>query len=167
MAKLDDITELLTDELEGLKQMLEELETLRKELTSSETVQDISLIRNELEELKRTQEHHFKVQDTRTFQIEEQLKKSQIIPQWLLFLFCMVLILSLSVSGYLGYQVAQFGNQKEKVFKEGKIAISTEMDTYFNEHPEAYKSFLEWSEKEVNPDQQKVAPYAVFFLTLI
>ena len=153
MAKLDEITELLTDELEGFRQMLAKLEQLSKELTSSETVQDISLIRNELEELKRTQGHHFQGQDTRTIQIEEHLKKSQIIPEWLLFMVCLVLMLSLSVSGYLGYQVVQFGDEKEKAFKEGKIAISTEMNAYFNEYPEAYKSFLEWSEKEVNPDQ--------------
>ena len=154
MAKLDEITELLTDELEGLKQMLVKLEQLSEELTSSETIQYISLIRSELEELKRTQEHHFQGQDTRTIHIEEQLKKSQIIPEWLLFMVCLVLILSLSFSGYLGYQVAQFGDQKEKAFKEGKIAISTELNDFFDEHPEAYKSFLEWSDTLEIPDKK-------------
>ena len=152
MARLDEITELLTDELEGLRRMLVKLETLSKELTSSETVQDISLIRNELEELKRTQEHHFQGQDTRTTQIEEQLKKSQIIPEWLLFMVCLVLIISLSISGYLGYQVAQSGEEKEKAFEEGKAVISTELYGYFEEHPEVYKGFLAWSKKEGNPD---------------
>tara|TARA_R110000868_G_scaffold280326_2_gene540363 strand:- start:7150 stop:7614 length:465 start_codon:yes stop_codon:yes gene_type:complete len=152
MAKLDEITELLVDELEGLKQMLVQLKTLTKELTGSETVKDISSIRYELKELNKTQEDHFKRQDTRTIQIEEQLKKSQIIPEWLLFLVCMVLILSLSISGYLGYQVAQFGEEKEKAFEEGSAYISTELKGYFVEHPEAYKTFLEWSKKEVNSD---------------
>ena len=154
MAKLDEITELLTDELEGLKQMLVKLEQLSKELTSSETIQYISLIRSELEELKRTQEHHFQGQDTRTIQIEEQLKKSQIIPEWLLFMVCLVLILSLSVSIYLGYQVAQFGEEKEKAFNEGKTTISTELKNYFGEYPEAYRTFLKWSKKEVNSNPQ-------------
>ena len=152
MAKLDEITELLTDELEGLKQMLVKLEQLSEELTSSETVQDISLIRSELEELKRTQEHHFQGQDTRTIHIEEQLKESQIIPEWLLFMVCLVLILSLSVSIYLGYQVAQFGEEKEKAFNEGRTTISTELKNYFGEYPEAYRTFLKWSEKEINPN---------------
>tara|TARA_R110000851_G_scaffold129044_1_gene261646 strand:- start:2964 stop:3428 length:465 start_codon:yes stop_codon:yes gene_type:complete len=154
MAKLDEITELLTDELEGLKQMLVKLEQLSEELTSSETIQYISLIRSELEELKRTQEHHFQGQDTRTIQIEEQLKKSQIIPEWLLFMVCLVLILSLSVSIYLGYQVAQFGEEKEKAFNEGKTTISTELKNYFGEYPEAYRTFLKWSKKEVNSNPQ-------------
>ena len=148
MAKLDEITELLTDELEGLKQMLVKLEQLSKELTSSETVQDISLIRNELEELKRTQEHHFKVQDIRTFQIEEQLKKSQIIPEWLLFMVCLILIISLSISGYLGYQVVQFEEEKEKAFEEGKASSPTELNSYFKEYPDIYKDFLIWSKKK-------------------
>ena len=152
MAKLDEITELLTDELEGLKQMLVKLEQLSKELTSSETVQDISLIRSELEELKRTQEHHFQGQSTRTIQIEEQLKKSQITPEWLLFMVCLVLILSLSVSIYFGYQVAQFGEEKEKAFNVGRTTISTELKNYFGEYPEAYRTFLKWSEKEINPN---------------
>ena len=148
MEKLDEITELLTDELEGLKQMLVKLEQLSEELTSSETIQYISLIRSELEELKRTQEHHFQGQDTRTIHIEEQLKKSQIIPEWLLFMACLVLILSLSVSGCLGYQVAQFGEEKESAFQEGKAANPTELNSYFKEHPDIYKDFLIWSKKK-------------------
>jgi len=154
MAKLDEITELLTDELEGLRRMLVKLETLSKELTGSEPVQDISLIRNELEELKRTQEHHFQGQDTRTNQIEEQLKKAQITPEWLLFMVCLILIISLSISGYLGYQVAQSSEEKEKAFEEGRTAISTELKNYFGEYPEAYRTFLKWSEKEGNPNPQ-------------
>ena len=154
MAKLDEIMELLTDELEGFKQMLVKLETLSKDLTSSETVQDISLIRSELEELKRTQEHHFQGQDTRTIHIEEQLKESQIIPEWLLFMVCLVLILSLSVSIYLGYQVAQFKEEKEKAFQEGKAANPTELNSYFKGHPDIYKDFLIWSKKGMKPGQK-------------
>ena len=154
MARLDEITELLTDELDGLKQMLVKLETLSKELTGSETVQDISTIRKELKELNRTQEDYFKVQDGRTIQIEDQLKKSQIIPEWLLFMVSLVLILSLSVSIYLGYQVAQSSEEKENAFEEGKVVISTELNSYFKEHPDIYKGFLEWSKKEVKPDQK-------------
>ena len=152
MAKLDEITELLTDELEGLRRMLETLDTLSKELTSSETVKEISSIRNELRELNKTQEDHFKKQDVRTIKIEEQLKKSQIIPEWLLFMVNLVLIISLSVSGYLGYQMAQFGEETEKAFEEGKAVISTELNGYFEEHPDIYKGFLEWSRKEKKPD---------------
>ena len=152
MAKLDEITELLTDELEGLKQLLMKLETLSKELTGSETVQDISSIRYELKELNKTQEDHFQKQDARTIKIEEQFRKSQIIPEWLLFMVCLVLILSLSISAYLGYQVSQFGEEKEKAFEEGKVVISTELNSYFKEHPEVYEGILEWSKKEVNPD---------------
>ena len=152
MAKLDEITELLTDELEGLRRMLETLDTLSKELTSSETVKEISSIRNELRELNKTQEDHFKKQDLRTIKIEEQLKKSQIIPEWLLFMVTLVLIISLSVSGYLGYQMAQFGEETEKAFEEGKAVISTELNGYFEEHPDIYKGFLEWSRKEKKPD---------------
>ncbi|MCM4153746.1 hypothetical protein DHD05_19310 [Arenibacter sp. N53] len=154
MAKLDEITELLTDELEGLRRMLATLDTLSKELTSSETVQNISSIRNELKELNKTQEDHFKKQDVRTIKIEEQLKKSQIIPEWLLFLICLVLIISLSISGYLGYQVAQSGEEKEKAFEEGKAVISKKLNGYFEEYPDYYKDFLEWSGKEKNQDQK-------------
>ena len=154
MAKLDEITELLTDELEGLKRMLVKLEQLSKELTSSETVQDISQIRNELKELNRTQRDHFQGQDTRNIKMEEQLKKSQIIPEWLLFMVCLILIISLSISGYLGYQVLQFEEEKEKAFEEGKAANPTELNSYFKEHPDIYKHFLIWSNEERKPGQK-------------
>lgn len=154
MAKLDEITELLTDELDGLKQMLVKLEQLSKELTSSETVQDISWIKYELKEIEKNQKAHFQNQNSGSNKVEEQLKKSQIIPEWLLFMVCLVLILSLSFSGYLGYQVAQFSDEKAKAFEEGKSIISTELKAYFSEHPETYKGFLEWSETLEIPDQK-------------
>lgn len=154
MAKLDEITELLTDELEGLKQMLVQLEILSRELTSSETVQDVSWIKYELKEITKNQKAHFQDQNAGNNKIEEQLKKSQIIPEWLLFMVCMVLILSLSVSGYLGYQVAQFGKEKGNTFEKGKAVKSTDLNGYFEEHPEIYKGFLEWTRKEKNQDQK-------------
>ena len=154
MAKLDEITELLTDELEGLKQILVKLERLSKELTGSETVQDISAIRKEQKELNRTQEDHFQKQKAGTIKIEEQLKKSQIIPEWLLFMVSLILIISLSISGYLGYQVVQFEEEKEKAFEEGKAANPTELNSYFEERPDIYKDFLIWSRKEEKPGQK-------------
>ena len=154
MAKLDEITELLTDELEGLKQMLVKLEQLSKELTSSGTVQDISSIRHELKEITKNQESHFQRQNTGSIKIEEQLEKSKIIPEWLLFLVCMILILSLSFSVYLGYQVAQFDDEKMKAFEEGKSVISTKQNEYFNQHPEIYKGFLEWSKNKAEPNSK-------------
>ena len=154
MAKLDEITELLTDELEGLKQILVKLERLSKELTGSETVQDISAIRKEQKELNRTQEDHFQKQKAGTIKIEEQLKKSQIIPEWLLFMVSLILIISLSISGYLGYQVVQFEEEKEKAFEEGKAANPTELNSYFKEHPDIYKHFLIWSNEERKPGQK-------------
>ena len=154
MAKLDEITELLTDELEGFKQMLVKLEQLSKELTSSETVQDISWIKYELKELDNNQRAYFQNQNAGRVKIEEQLKKSQIIPEWLLFMVCLILIISLSISGYLGYQVLQFEEEKEKAFEEGKAANPTELNSYFKEHPDIYKDFLIWSNEEKRPGQK-------------
>ncbi|MBD0777288.1 hypothetical protein HPE56_05730 [Maribacter sp. ANRC-HE7] len=148
MAKLDEITELLVDELEGLKQMLVQLKTLTKELTSSETVQDISRIRYKQEELNKTQDNRFREQNTGLSEVKQEIKTALLIPKWLLIMILAIPILSISTLGYLGYQVRQFEEEKEIVFQEGKAAISTELNNYFREHSEIYKDFLIWTEKE-------------------
>ena len=66
----------------------------------------------------------------------------------------LILITSLSISGYLGYQVVQFEEEKEKAFEEGKAANPTELNSYFKEHPDIYKHFLIWSNEERKPGQK-------------
>ncbi|GGW51493.1 DUF6730 family protein [Arenibacter certesii] len=152
MAKLDEITELLTGELEGLKQMLVQLKTLTKELTSSETVKDISQIRYKQEELNKAQDNHFREQNTGLSEVKQKVSTALLIPKWFLIMILAIPILSISTLGYLGYQVRQFEEEKGKAFQEGKITISKQFNTYFREHPEVYKGLLIWTEKEKEPN---------------
>ena len=154
MAKLDEITELLVDELEGLKQMLVQLKTLTKELTSSETVKDISQIRYKQEELNKTQNNHFREQNTGLNEVKQKVSTALLIPKWFLIMLLAIPILSISTLGYLSYQVRQFEEEKGKAFQEGKAAISTELNVFFKEHPEVYKGFLIWTEKEKEPNSK-------------
>jgi hypothetical protein len=154
MAKLGEITELLVDELEGLKQMLVQLKPLTKELTSSETVQDISRIRYKQEELNKTQDNHFREQNTGLNEVKQEIKTALLIPKWFLIMILAIPILSISTLGYLGYQVRQFEEEKGKAFQEGKAAISTELNVFFKEHPEVYKGFLIWTQKEKEPNSK-------------
>ena len=59
MAKLDEITELLTDELEAFKKGITQLEKLSKELKSSKVVLDIYTIKRQLSELREKQDAYF------------------------------------------------------------------------------------------------------------
>ncbi|MDL5512927.1 hypothetical protein QSE00_13955 [Arenibacter sp. M-2] len=152
MAKLDEITELLVDELEGLKQILGQLRTLTKELTSSETVKEISQIRYKQEELNKTQDNHFREQNTGLSEVKQKVSTALLFPKWFLIMILAIPILSISTLGYLGYQVRQFEEEKGKAFQEGKTTISKQFNTYFREHPEVYKGFLIWTEKEKETD---------------
>ncbi|GGW51945.1 DUF6730 family protein [Arenibacter certesii] len=152
MAKLDEITELLTGELEGLKQMLVQLKTLTKELTSSETVKDISQIRYKQEELNKAQDNHFREQNIGLNEVKQKVSTALLIPKWFLIMILAIPILSISTLGFLGYQVRQFEEEKGKAFQEGKTTISKQFNTYFREHPEVYKGFLIWTEKEKEPN---------------
>ena len=154
MAKLDEITELLVDELEGLKQMLVQLKALTKELASSETVKDISQIRYKQEELNKTQDNHFREQNTGLSEVKQKVTTALLIPKWFLIMILAIPILSISTLGHLGYQVRQFEEEKGKAFQEGKAAISTELNVFFKEHPEVYKGFLIWTQKEKEPNSK-------------
>ncbi|WP_034236207.1 hypothetical protein, partial [Arenibacter certesii] len=120
--------------------------------TSSETVKDISQIRYKQEELNKAQDNHFREQNIGLNEVKQKVSTALLIPKWFLIMILAIPILSISTLGFLGYQVRQFEEEKGKAFQEGKTTISKQFNTYFREHPEVYKGFLIWTEKEKEPN---------------
>ena len=59
MAKLDEITELLTEELEGFRTTVAQLNKISGELKSSEVVRDIYTIKQQQSDFDQEQDTHF------------------------------------------------------------------------------------------------------------
>lgn len=103
--------ELLTDEINGFQNSIKKLEGLSKGL--NEVKVDTSKLEYLLKEHLRHQER-VQSQNMKTLNhIDKKLKRTKLIPKWLLVLFLSVLIILSMTIGYLSLQVVQ-SNKKEK-----------------------------------------------------
>ena len=148
MAKLDEITELLTEELEGFRTAITEVKAISKELKSSEVVRDIYTIKRQLSELTEKQDAHFQRNTRESGKLVETMATAKLTPKWLLALFCIASILTVVSLGYFGYHFIQLEDSKADAFKNGKEQVILDLKGYFDEHPEVYKGFQAWSKEQ-------------------
>ncbi|WP_373516274.1 DUF6730 family protein [Pricia sp.] len=155
MAKLEEITELLTNELEEFKKGITHLEKLSKDLKNSEVAFDLSDIKRQLCQLKTNQDDHFHSHDSELRNLSSDLAKAKLTPKWLLALFCIASILTVLALGYFGYHFIQLEDSKAETFENGKEQVILDLKGYFDEHPEVYKGFQAWSKEQERVPNQK------------
>jgi|SRR5680860_593044 len=155
MGKLDEITELLTDELEGFRKAIAELHTISKELKSSEVVLDIHAIKREMSELKEKQDAHFQRHSTNLREINSEMATAKLTPKWLLALFCITSAVTVLTLCYFGYHFIKLDNFKAEAFNKGKEQIILDLRGYFDDHPDVYNGFQTWSKAQDSVPNQK------------
>ncbi|MBU2900631.1 DUF6730 family protein [Maribacter dokdonensis] len=155
MAKLDEITELLTEELEGFRKSIVQLERISGELKSSEVVGEISTIKRQLEDLDQKQDIHFQRSIGESRKMGEMMAAAKLTPKWLLALFCIASILTVLALGYFGYHFIQSEDYESEAFENGKEHVILDLKDYLDEHPEVYKDFQAWSKEQERVPNQK------------
>ena len=92
MAKLEEIAELLTDEIEGFNQSIKKLETISNKINNAKFNSDISNVLFLIEEQKRDLKHRLNNQNKQLEEISKKVSKAVIFPIWLLVLFFVFVI---------------------------------------------------------------------------
>lgn len=155
MAKLDEITELLTEELEGFRKAIAELSAISQELKSSDVVRDVYTIKRQLLELREKQDAHFQRHGSNFREFKTEMGRSKLVPRWLLGLCCIVITVVVVALSYFGYHFIQLEDFKSEAFNNGKEQIILDLRGYFDEHPDAYKGFQAWSKAQDSVPNQK------------
>ncbi|MGW9684876.1 DUF6730 family protein [Flagellimonas sp. 2504JD1-5] len=155
MAKLDEITEVLTEELEGFKNSIKKMEELGRELNGSKTQMIISRTREEVSSLKQNQDNHFRDQRITVNQLVQEVSKSKIIPKWLLGLFCATAICTLTVLGYALFHINMVNDYQKEAYLKGKSETIQNILPFFDAYPDAKKDYKKWrSEQTANQEQR-------------
>lgn len=155
MAKLDEITAVLSEELEGFKNTVQKIEQLSKELNSSETRMDISRTREEVLKLKETQDNHFKDQRTTIKQMAQKLSDTKLTPKWLLGLFGITILSTMLVLGYGLYRLNKINDIQTEAYQKGKNDTAQHMQSFFEAYPEAKGDYGIWLLKQDEGPKQK------------
>ena len=129
MKKLDEIMELMADEMADFKKSLEKLEALSKELNEMSIPISTAAIDENLQHFLVNQEQANEQKIKFLREINIQLKKASLIPNYILVLFGSVLVLL--VSG-LGYSIYSAITAKDDMFEVYKIISGLELESYQN-----------------------------------
>jgi hypothetical protein len=155
MAKLDEITELLTEELEGFRKSIAQLNKISGELKSSEVALHIYSIQRELSELREKQGTHFQRSTWESGKLNQQLAAAKLTPKWLLALFCIAWTIAVLTMGYFGYHFVRLEDDKAEAFENGKEQVILDLKGYFDENPDVYEGFQAWSKGQERVPNQK------------
>jgi len=155
MAKLDEITELLTEELEGFKMAIQKMELITEELNSSGVRTDISNISEKVSRLKKDQGLHFQGQEIIVDRLNRKVSGAKLIPKWLLGLFCIAITCTMIVLGYAFYQMSTIDEVKEEAYQKGREETIRNILPFFDEHTEAKKNYKKWRLKQMETPNQK------------
>jgi hypothetical protein len=155
MAKLDEITAVLSEELEGFKNTVQKMEQLTKELNGSQTRTDIARTREEVSGLKETQDNHFQDQRMTINQMEHKLNNAKLTPKWLLGLFCITILSTMLVLGYGLYRLNKVNDIRTEAYKKGKNDTAQHVESFFKAYPEAKGDYGIWLLKQDEDPKQK------------
>ncbi|MFD2588910.1 DUF6730 family protein [Croceitalea marina] len=155
MAKLDEITELLTDELEGFRTAIAQLNKISGELKSSEVVRYIYTIKQQISDLDQKQDTHFQRSVRESGKLSEKMADAKLTPRWLLALFCIAFTFNVLALGYFGCHFIQLEDYRAESFENGKEQVILDLKGYFDEHPEVYNDFQAWSKEQERVPNQK------------
>lgn len=96
MAKIDEITELLTNELNAFKEDVEKLEQLNEKLQATKLKVDVKELRSLLLEHERNMKYNLDSQERIYNRFEGLLKNARIYPTWAVVVFIVSLLINFS-----------------------------------------------------------------------
>lgn len=147
MAKIEEVTALLIDEIESFEKAVTKLQIESEKLSKKTFTVNTSLLDNKFSDLMKITVKGYLEQHDKLIELENKLNKTIIIPKWMIILFSLflsVFILSLVINYF------QFKGTKdvEKAgYEEGRVGVENHIRLFFNDNPKALKQYQEWNEK--------------------
>ena len=147
MAKLDEIAELLTEEINGFEESICRLEKAHENLQNLPLRPDTTEISALLKEYGNSQKTNIEEQQRLMQRILGKVEKSILLPNWAIklswgLLICVVLVLGFSI-----YQVSRISKKEKAAYIEGQDDIIEHYGTFLDESPEAKELYQKWLEE--------------------
>lgn len=94
MAKLEELTELLVDELSSFEKGIKRLETLSEKINATKIGIDVTEYKSILESHQQKMTSHIQTIERFEQRFENQLKQAKIYPTWAVIVFIMSVLVS-------------------------------------------------------------------------
>ena len=146
MAKLDEIAELLTEEINGFEKSIGRLEKVHEDFKNLPLRPDTSELNALLKEYGNKQKNDIKEQQRLMERILHKVERSVLLPSWALKLSWGLLICVLLVLGYSLYQVSRISKKEEAAYLKGRDDAIEHYGTFLDDSPEAKELYQKWLE---------------------
>ncbi len=147
MAKLDEIAELLTEEINGFEKSISRLERVHENLQNLPLRPDTTEISALLKEYSNDQKKTIKEQQRLMQRILNKVEKSILLPSWVLKLSWGLLVCVLLVLGFSIYQVSRISKKEEAAYIKGQDSTMGQYGTFLDESPQAKELYQKWLEE--------------------
>lgn len=148
MAKLDEIAELLTEEINGFEKSIGRLEKAHENLKGLPLRPDTSELNVLLKEYGNNQKNNIEEQQRLMERILHKVERSILLPSWAIklswgLLICVVLVLGFSI-----HQVSRISKKEEAAYTKGRDNAMGHYGTFLDESPEAKELYQKWLEEK-------------------
>lgn len=146
MAKLDEIAELLTEEINGFEKSIGRLEKAHENLQNLPLKADTSELNALLKEYGNNQNNNIEEQQRLMERILHKVERSVLLPSWAIKLTSGLLVTVLLVLGFAIYQVSRISKKEETAYIKGQDDAIEHYGTFFKESPGAKERYQKWLE---------------------
>ena len=147
MAKLDEIAELLTEEINGFEKSIGRLEKVHDDLQNLPLRPDTSELNALLKEYGNNQKDNIEEQQRLMERILYKVERSVLLPSWAIKLAWGLLITVLLVLGFSIYQVSRMSKKEEAAYIKGQDSAMGQYGTFLDESPQAKELYQKWLEE--------------------
>jgi len=147
MAKLDEIAELLTEEINGFEKSIGRLEKVHEDLQNLPLRPDNTEIKALLKDYSNNQKKTIEEQQKLMQRILGKLERSIQLPSWVLKLSWGLLVCVLLVLGFSIYQVSRISKKEEAAYIKGQDSAMGQYGTFLDESPQAKELYQKWLEE--------------------
>ncbi|THV61306.1 hypothetical protein EZV76_02975 [Flagellimonas alvinocaridis] len=148
MAKLDEIAELLTEEINGFEKSIGRLERVRENLQNLPLRPDTTEISALLKEYSNDQKKTIEEQQRLMQRILHKVEKSIQLPSWAIKLSWGLLVCILLVLGFSIYQVSRISKKEEAAYIKGRDSALGHYNAFLDGSPQAKELYQKWLEEK-------------------
>lgn len=146
MAKLDEIAELLTEEINGFEKSIGRLEKAHENLRKLPLMPDTTEINMLLKEYGNNQKKSIEEHQRLMQRILDKVEKSILLPSWAIKLSWGLLVCILLVLGFSIYQVSRIPKKEKAAYVKGQDDVIEHYGTFLDDSPEAKELYQKWLE---------------------
>ena len=144
MAKIEEITALLIDEISSFQKSVQELSEKTEVITNHKIKLDTSQVANLFVGFEKKLEQNYNLEEKQLKIIQNKLNKTIIFPKWMIVLFSVFFIITFFSFGLNIYQ-SQINEEIEKTaYEKGKKNLENHMLNFFDKNPSSMKAYKDW-----------------------